>query len=514
MKRQKYKKTIKTNCEICNKSLYNNGLVSHIIYNHSISVDEYVKKYSEFRKIKLNVKKNKRKINKIFCNICGKEFSAVGISNHFRDTHNLTTNQYVEKYGEFRKKYLDDSHRIESNNVECEICGGGQVSHSGLIYHIKTHKMLWEDYFVKYFFDGKYPTCSCGCGEKVKLLKNAPTDSDGNTIYSRKMLSGHNFHKPGYRINTKEQRMNMRKSAIKRMKNKKGTWFNSGPSKEENELYDFIHSIKKDAVQSDREILSGLELDIVIPSMKIAFEYNGSYWHSDLFKDKKYHLNKQKDALELKYRLIHIWEPDWYNKKDIVKSTIKSILGKIDNKIYARNTVIREVTFMESNNFLEINHLQGGGASKIRYGLYCDDELISLMTFSQLRNSNGQVPKDGYFELHRFCNKLNTSVVGGASKLFKYFLKIHNPKSIISYANKDWSNGNLYDKLGMVYMGDTAVGYFYVKSKYKYNRYKFQKHKLVESGEDPLLTEYQIMLKNGYNRVWNCGNLKYEIINR
>ena len=370
--------------------------------------------------------------------------------------------------------------------------------------------MTKSDYIINYIFNGKHPVCECGCSENVKLLKHGPIDKDGNKIYSSKVLPGHNFHKPGYRVNTTEQRMKMRISAIERMKNKKGAWFNNGPSKEENELYEFICGLKDDVIQSDKKILSGLELDVVIPSEKLAFEYNGSYWHSDLFKNKNYHLNKTKEVKLNGYRLVHIWEPDWYNKKDILKSMIKSIFGKVELRIYARNTTLKEISFTEANEFLYKNHLQGGGASKLRYGLFYNDELVSVMTFSGLRNVTGQKSKDGYFEMHRFCNKLNTSVVGGASKLFKHFIKLHSPKSVTSYANRDWSVGGLYDKIGMKYIGNTAVGYFYVKSKYKYNRYKFQKHKLVKQGEDPLLTEYQIMLKNGYHRIWDCGNLKYE----
>jgi hypothetical protein len=514
MKRKKYKSAKTIKCKLCGDMISSYGFVNHIKSNthqilYKFTLDDYIKKFGEFRKTKLDSKRNRRNINKTTCNICNKEFVMVGMSGHLMDTHGISTDNYVMKHGEFRINRIIESDRKSKSNIKCEVCNKKQVSHAGLIYHIKTHNITWQDYFVKFFYNNNHPTCTCGCNEKVALLKSGVI-INGKRVFVRSMLSGHNLNKPGYRTCTHEQRMKMRKSAIKRMERGDGTYFNTGPSVEENKLYDFVKQLCSDAIQNDRDILSGLELDIVIPSLKIAIEYNGGYFHSDIFKNKKYHLNKQRDAKIKGYRLIHIWESDWLYKTEITKSIIKSIMGTTKQKIYARKTTLKEISFSESNEFLHLNHLQGRGISKIRIGLFDDDELVSVMTFSSLRPATGQVAKDGYYELQRFCNKLDTTVIGGASKLFKYFQKNYIFKSIISYANKDWSVGSLYDKLGMTYIGDTAIGYFYVKSKHRYNRFQFQKHKLVESGADPKLTEYEIMLKNGFYRIWDCGNLKYE----
>jgi len=511
MKRKKYRKAAKLECKICKRKIFANGLSSHIRGQHAMSADEYVKEYSEFRQSKLQQKKGLRKFGKVECKICKNKYATIGMSNHLRDAHNLTTGQYVEEHGEFRPKHLKQIARKKDSQIQCEICKDSQESHKALLYHIKTHNITWQDYFIKYFFNEKHPTCSCGCGEKVTLLRHGKNDK-GEKAYARIMLPGHHGHRPGYRKNSKEQRERMRKSAIERMKKKKGTWFQNGPSAGEMELYNFVKELAPDTVQNDVNILSGLELDIVIPSMKLAMEYNGGYWHSDLFKDKKYHLNKQKEAAEKGYRLIHVWECDWFHKKEIIKSILKSIMNRVDKRIYARKTVVKEISYSDANTFLDKNHLQGSGVSKIRLGLFHDDELVSVMTFSSLRRATGQKSKEGSYELHRFCNELNTSVIGGASKLFKYFIKNYSPKHILSYASKDWSTGNLYESLGMTYAGDTTVGYFYTKSKFRYSRFQFQKHKLVAKGADPNLTEYGIMLKDGYHRVWDCGNLKYEMI--
>lgn len=258
------------------------------------------------------------------------------------------------------------------------------------------------------------------------------------------------------------------------------------------------------------EVLSGLELDIYLPQFNLAFEYNGAYFHSDLFRKKNYHLDKTLQANRKGVHLFHVWEYDWIHRQEILKSMILSQIGKSESHIYARQTNIQEVNSTDAARFLQDNHLQGAASGKVRLGLYKGEELISLMVFSSLRNATGQESKQGSWELLRFYNKLNTSVVGGASKLFKHFLQVYSPEYILSYANRDWSRGNLYTQLGMTETQATPPGYCYVKSNYKFSRVQFQKHKLVEEGEDPSLSEYEIMTKRGYLRVWDCGNLKYE----
>ena len=497
-------------CKLCDKNISSCGMPSHIKYKHNITVDEYVAKFGEFRKSIIPT--SNRKCNKMICKICGAEYSTNGISMHLRYTHGITVEQYINKYGEYRLKYIDYENRAKLNKIECAVCKSLFGSERLLSYHIKKeHKITKLEYIKTYIFNNNLPLCACGCGEPVQLLPSG-INFNGNKTYARTVKSGHNLNAPGYRTNTKEQKMRMRKSAINRMKKKQGVWFDNGPSKLENELYNFVVKLLPDAIQSDRKILSGLELDIVIPSLKLAIEFNGEYWHSDIFKNKKYHLNKQNEVEDKGYRLIHIWESDWIHKKEIIKSILKSIMQKSENRIYARNTVLKEISFNELRDFLSKNHLQGSSVSKYRFGLFKDTELVSVMAFSALRRATGRISKDGNYELIRFCSKLNTTVVGGASKLFTYFIKNYDPERVISYANKDWSSGKLYEQIGMEYIGNTPVGYFYSKSKFRFNRFQFQKHKLIQNGEDPNLTEYEIMIKNGYSKIWDCGNLKYEFI--
>ena len=153
--------------------------------------------------------------------------------------------------------------------------------------------------------------------------------------------------------------------------------------------------------------------------------------------------------------------------------------------------------------FLNTNHIQGACASKYKYGLYYNDELVSIMTFGKSRFADE-------FELLRFCNKRDTCVIGGASKLLRHFLNEHAEiTEITSYADRRWSKGNLYEKLNFVKTSVTKPSYFYVIGQTRENHIKYQKHKLVASGFDSAKTEHEIMKERGIPRIYDCGTIKY-----
>jgi hypothetical protein len=278
-------------------------------------------------------------------------------------------------------------------------------------------------------------------------------------------------------------------------------------SSSEKEVEFFLKN--EEYIKNERKILEGLELDFYLPKHNLAIEYNGLYWHSEIFKDKNYHLNKTNECKDKGIELIHIFEDEWIHKSEIVKSIINSRLKINTLKVYARNCEIREVDTKQSKLFLDNNHIQGKINSKVSLGLYYKDELISLMTFGPKRISLGSKSKNNEWELLRFCNKINTSVIGAASKLFKFFIKKYNPKKILSYSDNRYFNGNLYDKLGFDFVSNTVPNYYYVIKNKKYHRYNFRKDKLVKDGYDINKTEKEIMLERKIYRIYDCGNKKW-----
>jgi very-short-patch-repair endonuclease len=278
----------------------------------------------------------------------------------------------------------------------------------------------------------------------------------------------------------------------------------------EKDILTFIKTLVNGVKENDRSVLGNKELDIYIPSHNIAFEFDGLYWHSELYKDKNYHLDKTKLCEEKGIKLIHIFEDEWVYKKDIVKSRIKNLLGLNEIKIFARKCVIKEVSVKDNRIFLDENHIQGECKSKIKLGLYYDNELVSLMTFGKGRVIMGG--DNSNWELTRFCNKLNTNVVGGASKLLKYFIRNYNPNEIISYADRRWSQGGLYDNLGFEFIHDSVPNYWYINGDIREYRFKYRKNNLTTLlNYSDELSEHEIMLLNKRYRIYDCGNKKYSL---
>ena len=152
--------------------------------------------------------------------------------------------------------------------------------------------------------------------------------------------------------------------------------------------------------------------------------------------------------------------------------------------------------------------MQGFSGSNVKLGLFYKDELVSIMTFDKTKFN-----KKYEWEITKFCNKKFISVIGGASKLYKYFVDNYKPNSIIGYADRRYSNGDLYKQLGFEFSHNSAPNYWYFKlpDMTLYSRVKFQKHKLINLLEnfDNNKSEIENMLNNGYLRIFDCGNMIY-----
>jgi len=144
-------------------------------------------------------------------------------------------------------------------------------------------------------------------------------------------------------------------------------------------------------------------------------------------------------------------------KQHIIKSIILNKLNLIQNKIYARKCVVKEVNSKDTRSFLDNNHIQGFSKSSYKLGLYYNNELVSLMTFGY-RHTNSKKE----FELIRFCNKINLNVIGSASKLFNYFLNNYkiDETYILSYADISLFNGHMYVMLNFKEIYLTKLNYF------------------------------------------------------
>lgn len=280
----------------------------------------------------------------------------------------------------------------------------------------------------------------------------------------------------------------------------------------EGELFAFIKGLCSDTIQSDRSVLGGRELDVLVPSLKIAFEMNGLYWHSELVRGSPKHmLWKQQHAYKLGYRLFHVFEDEWLYKQDIVKSRIKAILGKLDIKLDARKLTLCGLSNREKRQFLEVNHLQGDDIAGIRYGLKTlEGALVACATFKRTSYVKGGTGAD--YELSRLATLNGCSVRGAAGKLINAFMTEHKPVRLISYADRRWSFGQVYESLGFKFESFSPPNYWYMHGyKDRKHRSGFMKHMLVTQGHAASKTEWEIMQELGYDRIWDCGTLKYSL---
>lgn len=296
-------------------------------------------------------------------------------------------------------------------------------------------------------------------------------------------------------------------------------------TKWEIELYEMIKNVWEDVVHKTRKIIEPLELDIYCESKKLAIEYNWLMFHSiwkskysifDNSENESLEKNKLKikieKCLEQNIQLFHIFETEWENpiKKEIWKSLLRLKLGKVDKRIYARKCSIKELTSKEYKDFLDNNHLQWSVTSSINLWLYYHNELVQVMTFSKSRFS-----KEYTYELYRLCTKRDYLVIGWVSKIFKFFCNKYLEKweTVVTYADRRYSKGEIYQTLGFRFLGVTPPNYYYFKewSNNLESRLKYQKHKLKDIliNYDNDITESENMYNHWYRKIYDCWNLKF-----
>lgn len=280
---------------------------------------------------------------------------------------------------------------------------------------------------------------------------------------------------------------------------------NTNKSRGETDLYEYCKSLDDSFIQSDRKLIAPFEIDILSHKHKLCIEYCGIYWHSEaLGKTKQYHRNKYLECKKLGYTLLTVFESDDINK---IKALIRTKLNK-NTRVYGRNTIVKEISAKDSNEFHEKHHLSGKVGAKVHLGLYYKDTLVMVASFSKSRYN-----KKFEYECARMTSDSSYTVVGGASKLFKYFFTQYNIQSCVTYSDLRFGEGLVYMHCGFTRQKDSSPNYFYFNTNdfVLQSRVKYQKHKLskILNKYDPLLSESDNMINNGYHRIWDCGNAVY-----
>lgn len=276
-------------------------------------------------------------------------------------------------------------------------------------------------------------------------------------------------------------------------------------SRGEQEVYDFIVSLGVQAEQSNRKVLKGKELDIYIPSKGIAFEYNGLYWHSELYRDKDYHYKKHQMCTEAGIQLIQIWEDDWRDNRVIIKNMIQHKLGVSDfQRVYGRKTQVNVLDYDTASNFLSLNHIQGRAEGCKFIGLSYNEDTVAVMAFRE----EGE-DKD-------ICNIVryatDRTVIGGFGKLLAYLESNNEFKSLYTFSDNEVSNGSLYSSSGFIVSSTLPADYSYVYQNSRHHKYRFRKSRFEKDASlqyEEGLTEYELARLNGLTRVFDSGKIRW-----
>ena len=274
-------------------------------------------------------------------------------------------------------------------------------------------------------------------------------------------------------------------------------------SKIEDEIIQYIHSVDKSikVISCSKSIIPPKELDIYLPDYNFAIECNPTVTHNSSISDPwegkpkshTYHREKTNECDNKHIFLMHIFGYDWTWHKDIVLSVIRSKINHLENKVYARKCKIVELDEVTNKQFQLANNLETYINSTVRIGLKYKDKLVCLMTFTQLNLISNS------WKLNIYCSLLNTSVIGGASKLFKYFVRKYNPNKLISYSNRSHTSGKLYARLGFTEIENTEPNYVWVN---------IQTDEIVDINSVDCIEQIgaNATLDKGYVQIFDSGN--------
>jgi len=275
----------------------------------------------------------------------------------------------------------------------------------------------------------------------------------------------------------------------------------------EQQINDYLESLSIDFVRHDRKIIKPYEIDFLVPSLNIAFEFNGVYWHSEKGgADKEYH-NKKYSLLEQKgIQLIQIWEDDWNTKPDLIKRMIahKMRLGN-SRKINARQTSLVSLSREEIRAFMNEFHIQGFVSGTRYTGLKDKDgTLVAAMIFNQQKDVS---------YLARYAT--SDTVRGGFTKLLKdakSFYETTTVKELVTFANLEVSDGSLYENSGWTLDRVLPPDYSYLYKGKREHKFGFRKNRFKNDTSFEYregLSEKELASLNGLSRVWDSGKKRY-----
>jgi len=515
------------------KILLDNNIVINNSHKKTTSADDYIEKVNERFKCKsgytfIAISKNDKTVYSDYLNKSGtltayiKNILKIEVPSLFK------RKKYFHENGkQWYEQFFDIVEVVDQKKEtkKCPYCDWETVdttNRSGMFetHLLKEHgitKLQYlnehpedRDYFAlanksldrKMETDKKKYVCCAICGEKFARL-------DWRHLGKHGITKSEYIAKYGWNVTSENLHERLSEIAINANKNMKPVF----TSKPELDIKKFIEGFNIECISGDRKVLNGKELDIYIPSLNFAIEYNGNFWHSDDIVGKNKHLYKTELCKEKGIKLLQIFEDEYLNKRDIVYKKIEHIISmnKTLEKIPGRKCIVSEINKHQAKEFLDKYHIQGYVGSKVYLGAFYNEELVAVMTFKEDSKSNCT------WELTRLASNYDYICQGVGGKLFKYFVDKYKPEKIKSFADRRWTVdecNNIYVKLGFNFDGYTKPDYRYYSPKldrYKrFHKFNFRKQIMHKKYGFPLtMTETEMANELGLKRIWDCGLIKY-----
>jgi hypothetical protein len=250
------------------------------------------------------------------------------------------------------------------------------------------------------------------------------------------------------------------------------------------EVLAFLKELGLSTMEGNRTIIAPKELDIVLPDQKIAIEYCGVYWHSELRVVNNYQQDKAIKCQKQGLRLITIFEDEWFQKQEICKHILKSISTSENRLLDSSKIQIKNIDLITAKFFLERYNIFGYLTSTYAIGAYFQDQLVSVMTFDSV--------SDNRYELIQVAHSIKIKDI--EERLLDNFIQDFNPSTITSVCDLRWNDPTLYEKMNFIYKDISEPDYCLSNDGLsRYNKID--------------LTEIQL---STYYRIYDCGSALYE----
>lgn len=417
-------------------------------------------------------------ITKGYGSYCSKKCSDLGVSRRNSQLNSSRSKQYAEKLIVAFDQQLKDAARVYVGDPTATI------------------KNIASDFNIPYNRLRRYliKTFPSVVNKRRKEVNQINHDKIFNLI-DTKLIELHNINGNNWSSKNFADQLGISRNYVCEFLRDRGTPLTGGiGSGYEVTIEQILIDLQIEFVKNCRQTIKPLELDFFIPKFNLAIEVNGSYFHKDR---RLYHLKKTEMCDQLGIRLIHVFDFEITNTLEKVISIIKSAVNK-NTKIAARKCNVVELSSTEFNKFCDNHHLQNGVNSSIRLGLKYQNNIVAVMGFSKPR-----FDKNCDYELTRYCSTLETTIVGGAAKLFKHFTQKWGGM-VVSYCQRRIFTGGMYVALGFKLHHKSPPNYFWCNSSKRLSRYQTQKHKLNTG-----MSENDYMKLQGFHRVYDCGQYVY-----